>query len=468
MASHVVVIDTSFRRATVKVTPAKYLTDILEEACHKFGLEDKLYSLKYKAKPLDLSLNFRQSGLASGAKLDLVQSSRTPTPVSVALQLPETLKSGDSNGRLTDKFPSDTTLWLILRKFESIGGSNLNLTARVSQTETGPAVYEQPTLHIMSRNLATFEDLQKTLGQLGFTSGTCLVRLDFKRTNMSLEEAKRYIRDYFKDEFPKNHNKSDSCESAHVSNSKVSELKDFDDAQKELNAFPISSSQSTAPPKLDLNHRAVSIYSPPSGPIPRAATIPDDDADYELTLAHAKLHQRRLLDSSQNKYLLSEQEIELREREKAEKIERVHEVSIKIRFPDQSSVVSTFTADETGASLHAFVVTLIVAEEQPFKLIRHGKGPQLIPNNDKRLIKDLGIQSRTLVNFVWEDEASADARKAPTLKSQYLDEAKEIPNPALPVDGIAVKIESAEAVEKEVRSDKPKRVGKWFKGLGKK
>lgn len=46
MASHVVVIDTSFRRATIKVTPGKYLTDVLEEACGKFGLKSSNYGLK--------------------------------------------------------------------------------------------------------------------------------------------------------------------------------------------------------------------------------------------------------------------------------------------------------------------------------------------------------------------------------------------------------------------------------------
>ena len=46
MASHVVVIDTSFRRITIKVTPGKYVSDILEEACAKFGLNANNYGLK--------------------------------------------------------------------------------------------------------------------------------------------------------------------------------------------------------------------------------------------------------------------------------------------------------------------------------------------------------------------------------------------------------------------------------------
>jgi len=47
MASHVVVIAASARRHTVKTTPGKYLTEVLQEACQKFGLDSDQYSLKW-------------------------------------------------------------------------------------------------------------------------------------------------------------------------------------------------------------------------------------------------------------------------------------------------------------------------------------------------------------------------------------------------------------------------------------
>ncbi len=47
MASNVVVIDSSFRRHTVKVTPGKYMTEVLEEACKKFNIKSENYGLKY-------------------------------------------------------------------------------------------------------------------------------------------------------------------------------------------------------------------------------------------------------------------------------------------------------------------------------------------------------------------------------------------------------------------------------------
>lgn len=45
-SSHVVVIDTTARRAVVKVTPAKHLSDVLQEACKKLGFDATQYGLK--------------------------------------------------------------------------------------------------------------------------------------------------------------------------------------------------------------------------------------------------------------------------------------------------------------------------------------------------------------------------------------------------------------------------------------
>lgn len=46
MSSHVVVIDSTARRATIKTTPGKYLTDVLQEACAKLGAEPSQCGLK--------------------------------------------------------------------------------------------------------------------------------------------------------------------------------------------------------------------------------------------------------------------------------------------------------------------------------------------------------------------------------------------------------------------------------------
>ncbi|KAI5307417.1 hypothetical protein KEM55_008331, partial [Ascosphaera atra] len=158
----------------------------------------------HQKKELDLSLSFRLSGLSTGAKLELVQRSRSPAVVSVALQLPENVSKGTVNGRLIDKFPSNTTVWGVLRKFESGiagGSSERNLTGRAVPNTTvgaGRPFYETPVVNAMGRELCQFTDLQKTLGQLGYNSGSVLLRLSFRVTDTPLEDAMANIETYFK------------------------------------------------------------------------------------------------------------------------------------------------------------------------------------------------------------------------------------------------------------------------------
>lgn len=141
-----------------------------------------------------MSRTIRQSGLSSGAKLELIVVSRSPTVVSIALQLPEALAGTVPGGRLTDKFASNTTLWHILRAFESKDGANHNFTGRgVAQVEQGASgsgsgrvYYEMPVLNIMGRELSTFTDLQKSMAQLGISGGSSLIRLAFKKTVSTL------------------------------------------------------------------------------------------------------------------------------------------------------------------------------------------------------------------------------------------------------------------------------------------
>ncbi|RDL36832.1 Uncharacterized protein BP5553_06184 [Venustampulla echinocandica] len=505
MASHVVVIDTSFRRQTVKVTPGSYMADVLDEACKHFGIRSKNYGIKHNNKPVDLSRTFRQTGLTSGAKLELVVASRSPSVVSVALQLPGALASAVPGGRLTDKFPSDTTLWLILRKFESSEGKNLNFTGRGvasvgnGSTGAGRICYEMPTVNVMGRELSTFGDLQKTLAQLGLNSGSGLIRLGFKKTMQPLEQAMAEIEQYFKeaavaeqapnsqpaqvletttDSIAKIHS-TESVPNGDLGMAGVETLQDTPQAPspyQELAELAPRDSTVVASPKeeeiLGPNQRPISVYSAPSSDTPKAALNPYVEEDYEPTIVHAKLHQARLQNNSHNKRLLSDAETERLEREKAERLAAAKTVSIKIRFPDQSTIVSPFKSQESGADLYRYVTSVIVAEAQPFKLVWTNKGPQTVPRDEKKkLAKDLGFNERMLVNFVWEDGVSNSAKKGPILKPQFAQNAKEIPVPQV---AVSKEYSGPSTVDKGKETGSgsgsliPKGMPKWFKGLGKK
>ncbi|TQS36278.1 hypothetical protein Golomagni_03278 [Golovinomyces magnicellulatus] len=489
MASHVIVVDISLKRATVRVTPGSYLSDILEEACEKFCVQPTEYTLKHNNKSLDLSRTFRLSGLSSGARLELVLASRSPTPVSVALQLPAAYASLVPNGRITESFSSDTTLWLILRRFELTAGINMNFTARRAiqqgeredSEESSLSFYERPVLNIMGREVWKFGDLQKTLRQLGFSNGTCLIKLDFRKTSQPYKEVMMQIKEYFEVEYPSrsekeliDQNPHGSPETDKKSASELSEVSSKkqrissevnSDEKLKTNCISKIGPEFTEPLTCNQVDRQISVYAPPSTQIPRAATIPYNGDDFEPTIAHAKLHQSRLLNSSQNTRLPSDAEIENINREKAERLASTSRISIKIRFPDQSSIVSSFLAQETGANIYQFTASLIIDESRPFKLIWHNKGPQIIPNNNKQLVKDLGFQNRMLINFSWENGEESGKKRASVLKPRYSMNAEEIPVPDVTVDEV---VETKEFMEKEINSfekKKPKVVGKWFKGL---
>lgn len=475
-------------------------------------MAQSLTKSRHNNKPVELSSPYRQTGLAPGAKLELVIVSRSPSVVSVALQLPESLASSVPGGRLIDKFPSDTTLWLILRKFESKeSGQNLNFTARgVTQIENGGAsgagriFYEMPSLNIMGRDFSDFGGLQKNLAQLGFNQGSLAIRLGFKATEQPLEEAMKEIGQYFKEEAASglDISKEPKVEVESITDSIAKlpsnapgdvEMTNTDDqvvpstepapTSEDTQSTPLTPSKrpapspepSSEPQLLGPDQRPIQVYAAPTDSTPKAALRPHNEDDFEPTVAHAKLHQSRLQESSFNKRLPSDLEQERLEAEKAQKLAKKTQVSIKIRFPDQQSTISTFTAAETGNSLYAFVTALLASETQPFKLVYKNPGPQAVPRSEKKLIKDLGFEERVLVDFVWEDEASDEARKGSVLKSQYVQAAKEIPVPEPPKEDVKEDTSSGQTLDKgkgkEAASSGGKSKGgvpKWFKGLGKK
>ncbi|KAF2842809.1 putative UBX domain protein [Patellaria atrata CBS 101060] len=490
MASHVVVIDTGARRATIKTTPGKHLTDVLQEACSKWGLNAEQYILKHNKKIVDLSLTLRLANLPPGAQLELVQASRSPSVITVALQLPES----ENSTRLTHKFPSNTSFWQILRVFESGQSTitnvprNLIITQRgvpeMGQGGSGRLNYEIPVLHFMGRELSTFTDLQKTLGQMGFNTGNVLLRLSFRNSGKPLEEAMQEISLYFKEADEPEPTLSGAhagsvgtfqSEAAPMSMSidaDVPSLPSPDDTPMEDPTAPSTSSKEEAPiapltvfakespasapqaseptpdntvlseqnpetistpivestsPLPTLNH-AFRIFSPSSDTVPLAARTAFNDADYEFTIDHAKQYQAHLAQESRNRRLKSDAELAAQERAKADKLSAIKTVTIRVRLPDQYQIEADFTQDDTTAALYRFVRYVLEKPDEGFVLRYTGpKGGQLVlKDGGEKLVKDLGFVGRALVVFAWDDAVILSVRKQPILKSQWRDKAEEI------------------------------------------
>lgn len=405
---------------------------------------------------MDLSLSYRLSGLSPGAKLELVQLSRSPSIVTVALQLPESETRGAPNGRILDKFPSTTTLWLILRKFEAgVAGSGpvRNLTARgVPATTDGDAgagtlFYEIPILQILERELSSFTDLQKSLAQLGFNSGNVLIRLSFRRTEDPLDVAMTKIAEFFKtseDEMP-------ATTSNQAPATSEEEAKYETQLQIPSATQPEASSEPTAPSADDqdtpipdapeqpastsTSERPITVFSPPSANTPSSAQIPYNEEDYVPSIEHAKAHQRLLNQSSRPQRLPTDAEIAAKAAAEEKRRSEIREVEVKVRFPDQSQVVVKFGPSDSGKSLYGFVRSCLApaftGEKFNLNIFRNPTASRpaslsTLPESDQTLIKDLGLAGRVLVNFTWSDGVSSAQRRTDLLRPELRSQAREL------------------------------------------
>lgn len=440
-------------------------------------------------KTLDLSQPIRLSGLSSGAKLQVVVLSRSPSVVSVAVQIPDSESS--ASNRLTGKFPSTTTLWLLLRHFESGSADSepsRNFTARgIPQVETGASgserlFYETPVIQVMGRELASFTDLQKSLAQLGFNSGSVLLRLGFRKTESPLEEAIAEIDKYFKSTEGEQTGGTYSA-SAAKAKSALSASEPFpapNDSERPSPMEPSSPSQIQSPPQQSAARfssqspqvdegqarhepsafladalstsdqtimgpakRPISVFAPSSASTPAASRQAFNEKDYEPTIAHAKLHQARLATSSVNKRLPTDAELAVQAETQAKRNADAKDVEIKVRFPDQMQVISTFSNLDTSTALYDFVKGLMEKENEPFIInFSSAQGPRSVPKEGNvRLMGDLGMVGRVLVNVMWEAGISSEVRGGSVLKPEFQNKAKQI------------EVKEIEGVEMEEKAD---------------
>ncbi|KAK3631942.1 hypothetical protein LTR56_012415 [Elasticomyces elasticus] len=444
------VVDSSARRTAVKVTPATLLQSVLVQACQAKKLDPALYTLKTAAnKAVDLSQQFRLSGLSAGAKLQLVQASRSAGVVNIAIQLPDT-----EGGRLSDKFPSTTSLWLILRKLEdgvAGSGKRLNLTQRGVQPEgasAGTLLYETPSVAAENRKYEGFEQLQKTLGELGYNGGNVLLKVSFRRTEQSLEEAMKEIGGFFtatKDEGAMEDVVSPHAEmarDAEVDRDTVPMSEDDIPApnpSSEAEPQPSSSQAADSPQQSDENTppprpsstttNRISVYRPPTNGTPAAALAPDDPSAFEPTIDHARLHQATLGTRGQNQRLKSDKELEELEATRQQHLATVQNVRIRVQYPDEHIIETVFAASATAAKLYETVRSTLRGPSEAFELRWFGPKGRLesLPDSGtKRLVRDLGFRGGVKVTLVPAADAGVDAKRGLCLNEEHMSLAREL------------------------------------------
>ncbi|KAI1263022.1 GLUT4 regulating protein TUG-domain-containing protein [Xylariaceae sp. FL1019] len=488
------VVDTNLKQHKLDVTPATYLTDIRDQVCKKLqvpGEKHGNYVLKHKQRSLEMSQPIRTSGLINNALLELVVTANTPLPINVALQLPAPESSLFPDGRVKQKLPSNFTLWQILRQAESgdaSAGKNLNITARgVAQMVTGAQAgsgqlyYEMPHIVIENRAMSSFADLQKTLSQLGYYSGSVLMRLSFQKTDKPLIDAMAEMEQCFnsaEERSPSKIQEEDPTTASlervdaapGVSPTSSAPLKNISESslgpQSATTGADVDTTDVDETPASD--HRPMTIFSAPSSDTPVAAIRPDAEDDYTPGISQLKAHQRLLKSQTGNKRLLSDQELEQKAKMEEEKLDAIKSIRIRARFPDGSSAVWEFGTGDTGASLYAEIRGVMANPSLPFRLtVTDAKTPTIIEEDSSPLIKGYRLKN-TLVNFTWEDPSKVP-KNSPFLKNGMA--------------GLAQKVVVPETPEVEVEDETPQpsqptkarsggdgssaKMPKWLKGLGK-
>jgi tether containing UBX domain for GLUT4 len=405
-----------------------------------------------------------------------VQASRSPTVISVALQLP----ASEKNVRLTQKFASNTSLWEILRHFESGQEANYNFTQRgvpemSGASGAGRLHHETPVITVMPghREQSDFVGLQQTLVQLGFDSGSALLKLSYKNSGMPLEEAMAQISQYFRRDSPESAG-GDGAHTATFSQSTLEHppeqavpeatttvagdtIRDDEPGPEHIEIDEGSTIQPTLEPDASTKSattenvgdvsptpsltaaistvseptantpavfsvpslpsalpRNVQIFSASTSSTPQAARNPFNESDYLPTIEHAKVHQNQLTNKTRNQRLASDKELEEAEKAKQEKMEvaAARGGALRLRMPDGTLIQMNFTKEDTAGGLYDFAQGFLDRKNEPFELKYTSQTGRLvlIEKNSKRLMKDLRFSINELITFQWAENASAEAR----------------------------------------------------------
>lgn len=423
---------------------------------------------RHNNKPISLSQQIRHVNIPQGARLELVQASRSPTVISVALSLPPSEKSA----RLIQRFASNTSLWELLRQFESGQGANYNFTQRgvpeMNGTGTGAGRlnYEIPVVTVMPghREYGSFVDLQKTLGQLGFDGGSASLKLGFKNSGTPLEEAMTQISQYFRssDPTPSGAHSNSSVQTGSICDpdkaapeaattvaGETIRPDEPDPSPMDVDQEPlvaetskanvdgpaeVPSSSLSAPlappaePASSAFPRNIQVFSAPTSSTPQAARQAFNESDYQPSVDQLRGLQASYKERSKNTRLLSDKELEQQEAERQEKVAAMASKGgiVRVRLPDGAFVQSSVSKTDTTVVVYDFVTSCLEHKNEPYHLsFRDAKGHFVqMERTPKLLFQDLKFSSNELLTFRWDDGASAAVRGAkPVLSKEWQQKA---------------------------------------------
>ncbi|TGZ79337.1 hypothetical protein EX30DRAFT_333447 [Ascodesmis nigricans] len=494
------------RQLKIKTTPAKPLHEVRAEACEKLGLTPPTsYILKRNKAKLDLSLPIRLHNFVPGTRLDLVTApaSATSAKIAITLRVTEPVAS-----QLTGTFPATYTIWQVLRRFEAdareAGNKNVNITERAEPNSTsgqGRLVYIMPAVRMVGRELTGFEELGKTLQELGASQRELLV-LRFLKSEMPFEVAVEKIGrlasgEALGDETVASSSKGEDAVKGGVDQTEDVVMSDPPPVEAEsspTNQTPVTESSNSTPgpdpqettsplsPPLPSDSPApsgpkISVYQPSTSAQIAAAQVEVPEEAYEVGIEDVKRMRAKYHELAQPQRLLSDKEIEAKNAAIREEMEKVAVLKIKVRYPDGYTSIQEVPGSSTSQDLYESVRTTLRHPNEPFALVIPPR--ETIPENTRRLTIDLRLRSGASLHLTWSPYASEKAKNNPALNDELLKAAREMPNPVENVeygsshcgggeggDGGDAKGKGKERPEKKPKGDIENKL-RGFLGLGK-
>jgi tether containing UBX domain for GLUT4 len=306
---------------------------------------------------LDLSLPVRLARLSPGARLDLARAESSSAPATI------TLRIVGGTDQIVGTFAPATTIWGVLRKVEAdartAGQNDVNITERCApspDTDSGRLLYQMPAVRVANRELVKFDELKKTLEEIGL-NGRELLTIRFLPTEIPYEDALMEIAGMSNDGTLET--VSGQAPAMELAAGKPTVEKAEEDmimpdtpAETSTAAAEPSSIQTTVVAESSTSTfqvPTVIVFRPSSSAVPTAAMLDVPDSAYDIGISELKKIKDSYHAAAQPQRLLSDKELTEKDATMRQEMEKIHTLKIRIRFPDSYISQQELDGSATGA-----------------------------------------------------------------------------------------------------------------------
>ncbi|KXN72101.1 hypothetical protein CONCODRAFT_56730 [Conidiobolus coronatus NRRL 28638] len=424
-------LGTSTKLITCKTTPNMSLNELIAQIVkdHNLGSPSQ-YNLKYQNKWLDRTLIFRLANLPRLAKLELKKIEhfvKKNSEINIALQL----KDGT---RITKKVKISSFLWNILIQLQ-VENSNVNF---LKLEENG--LWLQPTLQLLNREISDLETLRTTtLDNLGIASGSVLIRLNYKKSELTLDRIDSLFiieeeQSNQQEPTPKSVQSPDQANSS----SQQNVLKDIPPQSITKATAPSESQTQIATEKPnaeqeETNYSNFKVFRPLPDGINISSRLQIPDEFYSLNSQEIKklvISQQKALQKLVDGGPLKTNK--MRQKELEAKMKKYPKTLIRLKLPNLYQVQFGLLTTDPISKLYEIVKSMLNETDRPFQLYTIPPLKNLNPDSNDSCF-DEGLTPASIVHFKWISESEGEDKSSPIIRSELLALAEDIELPASPV-----------------------------------